>query len=91
MAKEREVIIRLRAKDVMTSPVITVRPDASVRDVAALMLTHHISGLPVVTSEGELVGIVTETDLLYFRAACDGSGAHLFAGTFEEHLRNACP
>lgn len=65
MAKEREVIIRLRAKDVMTSPVITVRPDTSVKDVAALMLRHHISGLPVVTSEGELVGIVTEADLLY--------------------------
>lgn len=49
----------------MTSPVITVRPDISVQDVAALMLTHHVSGLPVVTSDGELLGIVTEGDLLY--------------------------
>lgn len=57
--------IRLRAKDVMTSPVITVRPDSTVKDIAALMLSHHISGLPVVTAEGELVGIVTEADLLY--------------------------
>jgi UPF0755 protein len=32
-----------------------------------------------------------ETKFLYFRAACDGSGTHNFAETFEEHLQNACP
>ncbi len=61
----REARARLVARDVMTPRVITVRPDTSVKDVASLMLTHHISGLPVVTEDGELVGIVTEADLLY--------------------------
>ena len=32
-----------------------------------------------------------ETGYLFFRAACDGSGRHLFATTFEEHVANACP
>lgn len=32
-----------------------------------------------------------QTDYLYFRAACDGSGNHSFARTYEEHLANACP
>jgi len=32
-----------------------------------------------------------DTDYLYFRAACDGSGTHLFSETFETHLENACP
>lgn len=56
--------IRLQAKDVMTSPVITVSPQTPVKEVARLLLTHHISGAPVV-SDGKLVGIVTEADLLY--------------------------
>ncbi|MDQ7820341.1 MAG: CBS domain-containing protein [Armatimonadota bacterium] len=60
--------IRLRAKDVMTSPVITVRPDTPIKDVAALMAAHHISGVPVVTDQGELVGIITEADLLLAEA-----------------------
>lgn len=54
----------LRARDVMTAPVITVRPQTSVGEVARLMLEHRISGLPVVDENGTLVGIVTESDLL---------------------------
>ncbi len=64
MATQRPPI-RLLAKDVMTSPVITVTPDTPVKEIARLLLTHHISGVPVVDAEGRLVGIVTEADLLY--------------------------
>jgi UPF0755 protein len=37
------------------------------------------------------VAYPAETPYLYFRARCDGSGLHVFAVTFEEHLQNACP
>jgi UPF0755 protein len=37
------------------------------------------------------VAFPAQTPYYYFRAACDGSGRHVFAETFEEHLRNACP
>ena len=37
------------------------------------------------------VAFPADTPYYYFRAACDGSGRHLFARTFEEHLENACP
>ncbi len=57
--------VRLLARDVMTSPVITVRPDTPIKEVARLLLTHHISGVPVVDEAGTLVGILTEADLLY--------------------------
>ena len=37
------------------------------------------------------VAFPAQTPYLYFRAACDDSGNHLFAETFEQHVRNACP
>jgi UPF0755 protein len=39
----------------------------------------------------QAVAAPADTDELYFRALCDGSGRHAFARTFEEHLLNACP
>lgn len=71
---------RLCARDVMTARVITVRPETSVKDIAALMLTHHVSGLPVVTIEGELVGIVTEADLLYKETGQEHPAGRFFKG-----------
>lgn len=55
----------MKARDIMMQKVITVRPDTSVRDIAALMVENHISGLPVLTAEGEVVGILSESDLLH--------------------------
>ena len=51
-------------QDLMTRTVITVPPDAHVVDIARTMLSHNISGVPVVERDGRLVGIVTETDLV---------------------------
>ena len=54
----------MHAGDVMTTDVITVAPEASVQDLAALLANHGISGVPVVDSANDLVGIVSEGDLL---------------------------
>ena len=51
------------ARDIMTTPVITVTPDTSVKDLAALFRDKRIGGVPVV-ADGKLVGIVTEGDLM---------------------------
>ncbi len=51
------------AKDIMTTDVITVDPETSVKDAANIMSEHGISGLPVVR-DNKLVGIVTENDLI---------------------------
>jgi predicted transcriptional regulator len=54
----------MKAKDIMTSPVISLGPDATVGEIAALLLERRISAVPVVES-GRLVGIVSEADLLH--------------------------
>jgi CBS domain-containing protein len=54
----------MKAIDIMTWPVISIEPDATVRTAIIRMLKHHISALPVVNAEGRLVGILSEGDLL---------------------------
>lgn len=53
----------MKARDVMTSTVISVQPNATILQAARQMLQHHISGLPVI-DRGELVGILSEGDFL---------------------------
>jgi len=52
------------AEDLMTSPAITIRPDATIAAAARLMNAHHVRFLPVVDSAGRLLGIVSRRDLL---------------------------
>lgn len=54
----------MRARDVMVRGVATTTPDTTVEKVARLMINLRISGVPVLDREGQLVGIVTEGDLL---------------------------
>ena len=55
----------MRAHEIMTAKVHTVRPDTAVGDIARLMASERISGVPVVGEDGGLVGIVSESDLLH--------------------------
>jgi acetoin utilization protein AcuB len=57
------LLARLTLGSVMTKALVTVSPRGDPRDAAALMLDHRIGALPVVDG-GQLVGIITETDLL---------------------------
>lgn len=54
----------MRAKDIMTTAVVTARSDGTVSEAVRLMLDHHVSGLPVVDPGGKLVGLISEGDLL---------------------------
>jgi len=54
----------MRAHQIMTKPVFSVLPEATVREAANLMLQRNISGLPVVDASGKLVGIVSEGDFI---------------------------
>ncbi len=54
----------MQARDVMTKAVVTVKPEASIAEIASLLLEKRISGVPVVDETGSVVGMVTEGDLL---------------------------
>jgi CBS domain-containing protein len=54
----------LKAKDIMTKEVITVKPETTLEELARLLMKQQISGAPVVDHNGKIVGIVTENDLI---------------------------
>jgi CBS domain-containing protein len=54
----------LKAKDIMTQQVVTIHPEATVEELARLLIEHKISGVPVVDTGKNLLGIVTEKDLI---------------------------
>jgi len=56
--------VSLTAGALMTSPAITIGPDATIPAAARLMNTHHVRRLPVVDEDGKLVGVVSRRDLL---------------------------
>jgi CBS domain-containing protein len=55
----------MKARDVMVSPVVTVKLNACVKEVARVLLDQRISAVPVVDDQGKVVGIVSEGDLLH--------------------------
>jgi len=54
----------ITAKDIMTTEVITISPEAKVTEAARKLLEHRINGLPVVDENGRLVGIICRSDLI---------------------------
>ncbi len=52
------------AKSIMTKDIITVKDHTPVREAIAILVEKKISGLPVVTDDNKLVGLITEKDLL---------------------------
>jgi CBS domain-containing protein len=55
----------MRAKDLMSTEVVTIREDAPVSQLCDVMQAAHCHGVPVLNAHGELVGIVTEDDVLF--------------------------
>ena len=54
----------LKARDIMTKNVVTVRPDTEITPAAKLLLENHFNGLPVVDDKDRLVGIICQGDLI---------------------------
>jgi predicted transcriptional regulator len=54
----------LNASDVMTTEVITVKRNTSLKELARIFYENHINGVPVVDDDGLLIGIICESDLI---------------------------
>jgi CBS domain-containing protein len=54
----------MKARDVMTQQVVSVRPDTPIREVARCLADHGISAVPVIDGHGALIGMVSEGDLI---------------------------
>lgn len=88
----------MKVKEVMTKNIITAKPETSVKDIADILLKHNIGGVPVVNENDELVGIVTEGDLIvkdiriHFPTYIQLLDAIIYLGgvkRFEEEFRKA--
>jgi CBS domain-containing protein len=70
-ADEQKLFLEgVKIGDVMSEAPVWTGPDSSIREAARIMAERKIGCLPVVEN-GELIGIVTETDVLHFFAALD--------------------
>ena len=61
---DRDRYERLTAEQLMTSPAVTIHPDATIGAAADVMNLHHVRRLPVIDSDGKLLGVVNRRDLL---------------------------
>jgi CBS domain-containing protein len=59
----------MKVRDAMTTEVKMVRPEASLKDVASILAEHRISGLPVVDDGGNLLGVISEGDIVLKQTA----------------------
>ena len=59
--------------DVMTPNPITVTPQTPLQEAIKLLAENHISGLPVVNNSGKLVGVISETDLMWRESGIEAS------------------
>jgi len=70
--EERSLLAQMTVKDVMVRDVVTVQEDDTLEAAALAMYQHKIGGMPVLSSVGTVVGVITETDI--FKAFVDVMG-----------------
>lgn len=68
------LLMKIKIKDIMTKKPITVHQDFTVEETAEILLHNRISGVPVVDDRGNVVGIITQTDLFRVLISLTGVG-----------------
>jgi CBS domain-containing protein len=67
----------LKAKDIMTENVLTVKCSAPIYDAIQMLVEHQITGLPVVDDDGAMVGVISEKDMLKELYDVDDKAGHV--------------
>ncbi len=80
-------ITSVRAKDILTARVLSVKKTTPVQEVADLMAAEGISGVPVLDDEGKIAGVISEKDFLSSMGAKDKTH---FMGVVAECLKGGC-
>jgi CBS domain-containing protein len=81
------MVVERPVAEVMTTPLISVRTDTPLQDAVKLLSEHHISGLPVLSADGALVGELSEQDLMVRESGFD-AGPYVMLLDAVIYLRN---
>lgn len=65
----RHILATIRLADAMTSQVLTVYEGWSISRLSQFFIKHNISGAPVIAADDELVGVVTQSDIIRFASS----------------------
>jgi predicted MFS family arabinose efflux permease/CBS domain-containing protein len=68
IVKEKPKVSILKVKDFMIPDVISIKPDATIKELLKLLTKHHIGGVPVVDNQNKLIGIVSDGDIIRYLA-----------------------
>ena len=77
----------VRVGEVMTRDVVSVTPETPLKDVAAVLVERGVSGLPVCDTDGAVVGVLSEADLLVKQGGSPERSGGLFAWLVETAAR----
>lgn len=72
----------MRVAELMRSDVRVIAPDATITEAVELLADNHVSGLPVVDTKGQFVGVLTAADIL--QAEAEATGARSREALFED-------
>ncbi|RMH38567.1 MAG: CBS domain-containing protein [Deltaproteobacteria bacterium] len=65
VATKPNLLVGLTAQEAMTTPVVTVTPDVTLREAIRRMKEHRLRRFPIVDGDGKLIGLVTQTTILH--------------------------
>jgi CBS domain-containing protein len=72
---EMRHVLAVTARELMTHPVINIRQEASLQQVATVMVDEHVNPIPVLDAANRLVGIVTRADIVRLIARMEATGS----------------